>query len=119
MITSWLQMGACVVVIASGQILMRWGMTGLGSITDAILRPSIWAALVLYGVGMLVWLNVLRTTPLYLAYPLTALCFVLVPVMSSLLLGEPLKPSILLGAAIIILGVVVSYWSEIPKSWLS
>ena len=100
----------CVAGISAGQILFRLaGRTPLpGEGALAILNGWMIAALVLYGAATLLWVHVLRSTPLSIAYPLFALAFVIVPVLSFLILHEPLRVSSFVGGALIMLGVVVS-----------
>jgi drug/metabolite transporter (DMT)-like permease len=47
-------------------------------------------------------------TPLYLAYPFVAMAFIIVPVLSHWLIGEPLKLNTFIGALIILFGVWIS-----------
>lgn len=115
MMIAMIQVLVCVVLITLGQVLLKGGMTGLESVVAAIYKPSIWAALALYGFGMLIWLDVLRRTPLYMAYPLMALSFVIVPLLGAWLLGEPLRISVVIGGIIVVIGVAVSYWPEFAR----
>ena len=100
----------CVVGIAIGQILFKQAARAsvpaegwLGWVNGWII-----AALFLYGAATLLWVYVLRTTPLAIAYPLFALAFIIVPVLSSIFLGEPLRLSYFVGGAVIIAGVFIS-----------
>lgn len=101
---------ACVLLISVGQVLLKWGMNGLGSLANAIHSPAVWVALSLYGMGMLLWLDVLRKTSLQLAYPFIALSFILVPFLNSWLVKEPLQQTTLIGGLIIIAGICISVW---------
>lgn len=65
-------------------------------------------ALSIYAIATLMWIIVLRTTPLRVAYPFIALGFVIVPVLSHYLLGESLSWKTFAGAFLIGLGVWVS-----------
>jgi drug/metabolite transporter (DMT)-like permease len=65
-------------------------------------------ALIVYAVATATWVVVLKSTPLRLAYPFAALAFVIVPVLSYFFIGEPLRLNTIVGAAIILLGVIVS-----------
>lgn len=59
------------------------------------------------GVSTLLWIWVLRTLPLNIAYPFMALAFVIVPLLTYFVLGEPLGWKNFVGAALIIAGVVL------------
>lgn len=99
----------CIGVISAGQVLLKHGMTGLESVTQAAGSISVWVALLLYGSGMLIWLDILRKMPLHVAYPSMAMSFILVPLTSYLFLSE--KPSIYayIGGFVIMLGIAISY----------
>jgi undecaprenyl phosphate-alpha-L-ara4N flippase subunit ArnE len=101
----------CVAGIACGQLLFKKGALALDAdagVAAMLLNPWVLAALAIYGAATLLWIHVLRSTPLTLAYPLFALTFVIVPLLSSAWLKEPLNASSLIGAAIILAGVVIS-----------
>lgn len=61
----------------------------------------------LLGASTLLWIWVLRTLPLNIAYPFMALAFVIVPLLSYYLLGEPLGWKSFVGGLLIIAGVVI------------
>jgi drug/metabolite transporter (DMT)-like permease len=101
---------ACVLGISAGQILFKLAAThgspagGLAAMVNAWML----VALVIYGAATVLWIYVLRSTPLAVAYPLFALAFVLVPLLSALFLGEPLRVSSFVGGALIVAGVFIS-----------
>jgi drug/metabolite transporter (DMT)-like permease len=102
----------CVLGLACGQLLFKKAAAGLGGGWQAwLLNGWLWAALLLYGAMTLLWIWLLRHTPLYLAYPFMALSFVVVPLLARLVLGEPAGWQTLAGALLIIAGVVVSSWA--------
>jgi len=59
------------------------------------------------GVSTLIWVWVLRTLPLAIAYPFMALCFVIVPLLSYLVLGETVGLKFMMGTLLIVSGVVL------------
>ena len=65
------------------------------------------AALASLGIGMLVWLAVLRVVPLNIAYPMLSLNFVLVTLASHYWFGEHTNSRDWWGIALIMLGVVL------------
>jgi len=65
------------------------------------------AALVAYIGLALVWLWVLTFTPLSRAYLFVALPFALVPLAATLVFGEPLSGRFLLGAVLIVCGLIL------------
>ena len=59
-------------------------------------------------IATLLWIWFLRLLPLNKAYPIMALAFVIVPLMSFCMLGEKLELNVLVGAVIIFVGVYIS-----------
>ena len=101
----------CVFGIAVGQILFKLAalrLSGDGSLWVRWLNPYFIIALCVYGLATLLWIWVLRTVPLHLAYPLMALAFLFVPALSNIFLGEPFQPQTFFGGALIMLGVYIS-----------
>lgn len=97
--------------VSIGQILFRlsaeridnarWAATTFGN-------PWLLLALVVYGAATVLWLHVLRTAPLARVYPLFALAFIVVPLLESLLLDEALRAQVLIGGAVIVVGVAIA-----------
>lgn len=102
---------ACVLGISIGQMLFK---KAAQSITEAanwhhwVFNGWLLAALVLYGITTLAWIWVLRHAPLHLAYPFMGLAFLIVPCLGWLFLGEPIRPSTLVGGALILAGIAIA-----------
>ena len=67
----------------------------------------LWTAVISLGLGMLVWLIVLRFVPLNIAYPMLSLNFVLVTIASRFWFGEQTSWRDWCGIAMIMLGVII------------
>ena len=103
-----------VIAIACGQVLFKLAAPAfperlfspaiLGLLTNGYLI----LALLLYLVATFLWVFVLRTMPLSIAYPVSALAYVAVPLLAWLVLGEKVGWNGFLGAALIVGGVAVS-----------
>ena len=80
------------------------------SVIDVAQLRSAWVWLsVLLGIGsLLCWLNALRTIRLSVAYNLTGLQHVLVPIGSWWLLGEHIGGKHWIGIALVFLGVMIT-----------
>ena len=104
----------CVALLAAGQLLfkvaaMQWRIDGWTLETvRGFLSPAMCAALVVYGIATVLWVYVLRTAPLSLAYPLFSLAFIVTPVLAHLMLGEPFAWRTLAGGVVIIVGVLIA-----------
>lgn len=74
-------------------------------ITAYLNNPWIWSALALYGGAIVLWLKVLQSLPLSVAYPAMALVFVFVPLAGVVLFDETQGFRFFAGIALIVLGV--------------
>ena len=97
-------------IIAIGQILFKLASRDVaGADMASLMKLSVngyfMLALVLYGTATVSWVYVLRHFPLSKAYMFMGLSFVFVPLLSYLLLKEPVNLRYLAGAAFIILGI--------------
>jgi drug/metabolite transporter (DMT)-like permease len=104
-----------------GEVLLKLGMNVVTARVGAF-SPSpqvLWATFTDWRVivgfalvfgGALFWLGVISRVNLSLAYPLLALNYVLILIPSRFLLGEAITPTNLIGAIIVVIGVVVITW---------
>ncbi len=101
----------CVTGISIGQLLFKKAAMALpvnAQWVDWVFNGWLVVALALYGVTTVLWVWILRSVPLHLAYPFMGLAFVLVPTMGWLVLGEPLRWQTLFGGALILAGVTLA-----------
>lgn len=114
---SWWLILASVASGVAGQTLLKLGLSRAGgdgssdtlfSLIGLILRsPMVIGGLVLYGLGALAWIAVLRRMDLSYAYPFLALNFVLIALVSHWGLGEPMPPIRWLGIGAICVGLIL------------
>jgi drug/metabolite transporter (DMT)-like permease len=104
-----------------GEVLLKLGVNAVSERVGAFsLAPNVlWATFTDWRVilgfalvfgGALFWLGVISRVNLSFAYPLLALNYVLILVPSRLLLGETITPTRLVGAVIVVVGVIVITW---------
>ena len=101
----------------AGQTFLKVGLTRAGgdgssdtlfSLVGLILRsPMVIGGLVLYGLGALAWIAVLRRMDLGYAYPFLALNFVLIALVSQWGLGETMPPIRWFGIGAICIGIIL------------
>jgi len=102
------------VVIAVGQLLFKRVSMGLNGVhgAEAILTklatdPLFLLALALYGSATILWVLALREVPLSLAYPFTALAFVLVPLGAAVIFKEPVGARYFVGLVFVVGGICI------------
>ena len=102
-----------ILMLSAGQILFKQAASGL-----SLARPETWfgwpllLAVAIYGLATMMWLAVLARVSLSIAFPFYGLTFLVVPVLAWLILKEPLRPQVLLGGVVIMLGVVITTMGE-------
>jgi drug/metabolite transporter (DMT)-like permease len=101
---------ACVAVISTGQLLFKLA-AGLIDFRRPLAEPQglmiLGVALVLYAGATLLWVMVLKHTPLSRIYPVMALSFVLTPLGATLILKEPVSGGSWTGIGLILAGLIV------------
>lgn len=70
-----------------------------------VFNPWIWGALALYGSAIVLWIKVLQSVPLSVAYPAMALVFVLVPLAGVFIFNEAQGFRFFAGIVLIALGI--------------
>ena len=100
-------------LMATGQTLFKIGSTGknLSSVWDIIrlfFSPVVFFALCLYAATTGLWLYILSKTPMSYAYPIQALAYPIVLLVSLLLFKENLTPMKWIGVVIIVCGVAIA-----------
>lgn len=108
---TWIGLLGTPLLIAAGQVLFKLtsasaGNLDLRGVTQLLLNPLLIAALALYGFGTIVWIFVLKSVPLTIAYSFMGLTFVFVPLLAQVFLGETVTLRYAIGAALIVAGMV-------------
>ena len=108
---TWIGLIGTPLLIAAGQVLFKLASSTTGGLdakglTGLFLNPIFLAALALYGFGTVVWIFVLKQVPLTAAYSFMGLTFLFVPLLALAFLGETLSLRYLLGAVLIIAGLI-------------
>lgn len=115
-----------ILLSTTGQLFLKMGMNQVGDFSFApdalfavlpqiIFNPFIWLGFAGFIGGTIFWLGVISRAPLSLAYPILAMSYFVVVMEAGLLLGEPITWQLLLGVAIIFVGVVLVGLSEEEK----
>ncbi len=107
----------------TGEVLLKIGMNEVTAKVGAFsLNPQVlwttftdWRVLLGFGLvfgGAIFWLGVISRVDLSFAYPLLALNYVIILIPSRVLLNEPVTLMRLVGALIIVIGVIVITWGS-------
>ena len=113
---SVLSITGCVVLLVSGQLLIKHGLTRLGGFTLSwtgfgreVVKlagsPWVWAGLAVTGLSSLLWFDVISRVQLSYAYPLLSTSYVVMMLASWLFLSESPTLTRWLGVLVICLGV--------------
>ncbi len=96
-----------------GQLLFKLGVNGINGASIArflpgvVTSPAIIAACVLYAITTVIWVWVLKHAPLSLAYPFTALSYIITPLLSYFLFDEKLNLQFTVGSFVLMLGIII------------
>jgi len=111
----WFQLGLNIICVVLYELLLKagakatadpstswsWiGITGLAS-------PLIWLAIMVMLLDLVIWLYVLKYIPLSIAFPLSRLVDVLVPISCWLILKEGISSLRWCGIALVIIGLAI------------
>ena len=111
----WLQLVLSVLCVLASELLLKRGAsdaadprstywwTGLSGLAS----PLVWIAIVLVIASFLSWLYVLKYIPLNIAFPLSRIVDVLVPLCCWLFLGEMISGRRWCGIALVVIGLAV------------
>jgi drug/metabolite transporter (DMT)-like permease len=113
-----LLVAACVLTV-TGEVLLKLGIDRLGGFEFSVsglwrtfTNWQVFLGFVLVFGGALFWLGVISRVDLSFAYPLLALNYLVLMVPARFVLNEQITLNRLLGAAIIVCGVVVITWGQ-------
>ena len=109
---TWLGLICTPFLIAGGQVLFKLASREVGDfnlrgVVRLLFSPYLITALVVYGLGTIIWIYVLRSVPLTIAYSFMGLTFCVVPVLALLWLNEPLTWKYAGGAVLIMTGMLI------------
>ena len=96
-------------LLSVGQVRFRWAAVDMKNIdVSSLLQPKLILALCIYVIGTILWIAVLRHTPLSISYPFLGLAYLIVPVLSWCYVGEQISLNTILGGVAILIGIWIS-----------
>lgn len=110
-LVTWLGLLGTPLLIAMGQVLFKMtsatvGELSLKGLMTLAVNPVFVAALALYGFGTVVWIYVLKSVPLTIAYSFMGLTFCFVPLLAQFFFGETMTFRYALGTVFIFAGLL-------------
>jgi drug/metabolite transporter (DMT)-like permease len=87
----------------TANLAIAWSWTGINSLVS----PLVWWGIICVIASFLSWLYVLKYIPLTIAFPLSRVVDVLVPLCCWILLGEEISARRWCGIALVIIGLAV------------
>ena len=87
----------------SADLAITWSWTGINSLAS----PLVWWGIICVIASFLSWLYVLRYIPLTIAFPLSRVVDVLVPLSCWVFLGETISTRRWCGIALVVIGLAV------------
>lgn len=109
--TTLLLVIATIACTSIAQLLQKQAAIALnaGENRSVVLNPSFLQSVFLLGLGMLIWLLVLRRLDVSVAYPLLSVNFIVVPLLAKWKFNEDIPPHRVWGSAIIIAGLALLF----------
>ena len=108
---AYLKLLGFLLMIVAGQICFKKAAlsgAGLDNLIGSATNKWLLGAFAIYGTATMIWVNILKSTPLSSAYPFIALGFILVPLAGVVLFGEQMSVTQWLGTGLIVVGIALA-----------
>jgi drug/metabolite transporter (DMT)-like permease len=111
----WLQLALSVVCVLVSELLLKRGATDIADLSSAwswtgvngLASPLVWLGIAFIIASFVSWLYVLKYIPLTIAFPLSRVVDILVPVSCWIFLGEFISPRRWCGIALVVIGLAL------------
>src|SRR5256885_5016995 len=111
----FLQIGINVFIVTASEIFLKLGARDTAALTQSwnwtgitgLLSPWTWLGILFLILSLVSWLYVLRHVPLSIAFPLSNVVQVLVPLASWIFLGELIDTTRWWGIGMVLIGLVI------------
>ena len=111
----WLQLGLSIACVFVSELLLKRGATEVAEPESALswtglnglASPLVWWAILLIVASFISWLYVLRYIPITIAFPLSRVVDILVPLGCWIFLGELISPLRWSGIALVVMGLAL------------
>jgi drug/metabolite transporter (DMT)-like permease len=89
--------------VDTAHLAPTWGWTGIVGLAS----PIVWLGIVFLVLSFVTWLYVLKHLPLSLAFPVSQVVHIMVPLGSWIILGEFISPLRWCGIGLVLLGLAI------------
>jgi drug/metabolite transporter (DMT)-like permease len=101
-----------VIFLVTGQVFFKMGtkdktFASVSDVIKMISSPAVLAGLLMYAFATGLWLYILSKLPLNRAYPIQALAYPAVMVLSRFLFDEPVSITRWVGVGVILIGIAI------------
>jgi undecaprenyl phosphate-alpha-L-ara4N flippase subunit ArnF len=111
----WLQLTLSVVCVLVSELLLKRGATDIADLSSAwswtgingLASPLVWLGIAFVIASFVSWLYVLKYIPLTIAFPLSRVVDILVPLSCWIFLGEFISPRRWCGIALVVVGLAL------------
>jgi multidrug transporter EmrE-like cation transporter len=111
----WFLLGLNIVCVVLYELLLKTGAKSTADLSQTwswtgitgLVSPLIWLAIVVIILDLMIWLYVLKYIPLSVAFPLSRVVDVLVPISCWLILKEEISPLRWWGIGLVIIGLAI------------
>jgi drug/metabolite transporter (DMT)-like permease len=111
----WLQLALNAIIVTISELFLKLGARATAHYQSAfswtgitgLASPWTWLGILLVILSLITWLQILRHVPLSIAFPLSNVVHVLVPLTSWIFLHELISPRRWLGIALVLAGLAI------------
>ena len=111
----WLQLTLSVACVLVSELLLKRGATDIADLSsvwswtgvNGLASPLVWLGIAFVIASFVSWLHVLKYIPLTIAFPLSRVVDILVPVSCWIFLGEFISPRRWCGIALVVVGLAL------------
>jgi multidrug transporter EmrE-like cation transporter len=112
----WLQLALSVLCVFVSELLLKRGASDTANLAQAwswtgvtgLASPLVWLGIIFVIISFISWLYVLRYIPLTIAFPLSRVVDILVPLGCWFFLGEAISTRRWYGIALVVIGLAVT-----------
>jgi drug/metabolite transporter (DMT)-like permease len=109
----WFQIAFSTVAVATAELFLKRGAMQAPALraslnwtgVSGLASPLVWFGILLIAISFVSWLYVLRFIPLSIAFPISQLVHVLIPLGSWIFLDELISPGRWAGIALVVAGI--------------